>query len=128
MKRVVYGMAKEPSKGVFWLIDGEIFAFPFYDSYQGQGIAKTGGTFNHKKLWLEVRPQHYSKLPYNYFPRGRVDFTNKGQSIIYLNPNIDSSSIADIKSKFGLRDDPKIRYDYSEHYRCYLDDGWKPDK
>lgn len=124
----ITGMAKETSTGVFWLIDDKIFAFPFYEGYVGNGIAKSGTTFNHKRLWEEIKPRKYSKFTYNYFPRGRVDFSNKGKPIIYMNPNIDESFIPDIKSEFGLRQDVKIRYDYSDHYKCHLDDGWKPDK
>ena len=45
-----------------------------------------------------------------------------------MNPNIDASLIDDIKAKFGLRKNPVIRYDYSVHYRYYLDDGFEPEK
>ena len=38
-----------------------------------------------------------------------------------MNPNIDESWISEIKSEFGLRDDPKVNYDYSDHYKCHLD-------
>lgn len=128
MIRVITGMTKEPARGVFWLIGDQIFSFPYYEGYDGLGISKSGLTFNHKKLWNDVKPKEYKNYPYNYFPRGRVDFTNKGKPIIYLNPNIDDSYILDIKLDFGLREDPQIRYDYSEHYKCYLDDGWRADK
>lgn len=53
--------------------------------------------------------------------------TNSGKFRIYLNPTIDESLISEIKVTFGIREDPKVIYDYSEHYKCCLDEGWKPD-
>lgn len=126
MKIYVNSMSKETSRGVFWVIDGELLAFPFVESTYN-GVAKSGNTYNHKKLWPDVKPRGCNK-PYNYYPRGRVDITNKGKPIIYLNPNIDRSIIPQIKSEFGLRAEPTIREDWSEHYKCYLDDGWKADR
>ena len=116
--------SKEQSRGVFWLIEDKIFAFPFYDN-ANIGVSKSGVTFNHKRLWNDMK---LSNIPYNYYPRGRVDFDNKGRPIIYMNPNIGEEYISDIQKEFGLRTTPKIFYDNSEHYKCYLDDGWKPDR
>jgi len=118
--------AKETCGGVFWVIDDELFAFPFNGKYL-DGVAKSGNTYNHKKLWPQVKPKGCNKS-YNYFPRGRVHITNKGISQIYMNPTIDESIIPWIKQEFGLRDNPIINYDYSEHYMCYLEDDWKADK
>lgn len=119
---------KEQSKGVFWLIDNKIYAFPFYDSdVYYSGIAKSGDTYNHKKLWNDIKPKGCNKS-YNYYPRGRVDIDNKGRAIIYMNPNISEEDyLDDIKIEFGLRSTPIIHYDYSDHYKCYLDSGWKKD-
>ncbi len=106
-------------KGVFWIIDGKLYSFPF-DGTQTDGIAKSGDTYNHKKLWEFVKPKGCNK-PYNYYPRGRVEITNKGKPVIYMNPNIDSVYIKSIKNDFEIFTDVCVRYDYSEHYRCYLD-------
>lgn len=125
MKLYINSMAKEMSRGVFWIVDGNLLEFPFTENYSS-GIAKSGNTYNHKKLWNDIKPKGCNK-PYNYYPRGRVDISNKGKPIIYMNPNVDSSIIPEIKIEFGLRDDPVIRYDHSKHYKCYMDDGWKPD-
>lgn len=125
MKLYIKSMAKEPTRGVFWVIDDELLAFPFID-YDTQGVAKSGNTYNHKKLWPDVKPKGCNK-PYNYYPRGRVDFSNKGKPIVYMNPNVPDGLISDIKVEFGLREAPIVRYDNSQHYKCYLDDGWKPD-
>ena len=125
MKLYISSMAKEPSRGVFWIIDDELLAFPFMGD--NVGVAKSGQTYNHKLLWDDIKPRGCNK-PYNYYPRGRIDFSNKGKPIIYMNPNIDEEYIQDIKIQFGLRENPEIRYDNSQHYKCYLDDGWKPDR
>lgn len=118
-------IAKKPSRGVFWVIDGKLIAFPFSNKTL-EGVAKSGTTYNHKKLWQHVKPKRCNK-PYNYYPRGRVDFTNKGIPIIYMNPNIDASYLSEIRIEFGLREEPKVKYDNSSHYLCYLDDGWTPE-
>lgn len=60
-------------------------------------------------------------FPFDYYPRGRVDYNAKGIAIIYMNPHVDNKLIFDIKKAFGITTEPVIRYDYSEHYKCYLD-------
>lgn len=122
MKRVITA-AKYASRGVFWVIDDTLFAFPFIEDAEF-GVAKSGNTYNHKKLWEYVKPKKCNK-PFDYYPRGRVEFTGKGKPIIYMNPNIDESLVPEIKIKFGLRDDPVIHYDGSDHYKCHLDAGYK---
>ena len=86
----VNGVSEESSTGVFWVIEDELFAYPFgtVDTYNG--LAKSGATYNHKRLWADVKPKGCNK-PYNYYPRGRVELSNKGKPIIYMNPNIDAS-------------------------------------
>ena len=112
--------AKEMSRGVFWVIDDELLAFPFYGETNGSGIAKSGLTYNHEKLWQSVKPKHCNK-PYNYYPRGRVEISNNGEPVIYMNPNIGEYMIPQIKVAFGIIEEPIVRYDYSKHYQCYLD-------
>lgn len=124
--KVYIKSAHELSRGVFWVIDDELLAFPFYDT-DSIGVAKSGNTYNHKKLWPEVKPNGCNE-PYNYYPRGRVDIDNKGRAVIYINPNISENIISDVRVAFGIRDNALIRYDNSQHYKCYLDDGWEPDK
>lgn len=119
-KVMITSMVKEPSRGVFWIIDDELYSFPFIDD--NIGVAKSGVTYNHKKLWSHVKPQRCNKT-WNYYPRGRVDFTNKGRPVIYMNPNVDVKFINEINVDFGLREDPKVVIDNSDHYKCYLDVG-----
>ena len=104
-------------RGVFWIVDDKLLAFPFYETAT-QGIAKSGNTFNHKLLWKHIKP---CNKPFNYFPRGRVDYNSKGNAIIYMNPNVEDKYIDEIKTAFGIKTQPIIRYDFSEHYKCYLD-------
>lgn len=78
--------SKEMSRGVFWIIGDKLLAFPFMEDSL-EGVAKSGNTYNHKKLWDDIKPRGCNK-PYNYYTRGRVDISNKGKPIIYMNPNI----------------------------------------
>ena len=117
--------SKELNRGIFWDVNGELLAFPFVEDNL-TGIAKSGNTYNHKKLWPFVKPKGCNK-PYNYYPRGRVEINNKGKVIIYMNPNVSESLLSEIKIEFGIITEPRVIYDNSNHYKCYLDDGWKPD-
>lgn len=66
------------NRGVFWLIDGKIFAVP-YDADASFGISKSGDNYNHRLLWDYVKPKGCNK-PYDYYPRGRVEQSNKGNN------------------------------------------------
>ena len=104
-------------RGVFWIVDNKLLAFPF-DETATEGIAKSGNTFNHKLLWDSVKS---CNKPFDYYPRGRVDYNARGVAIIYMNPHIEDKYISEIKTAFGITSEPVIKYDYSEHYKCYLD-------
>ncbi|MBR2589680.1 MAG: hypothetical protein IKE65_02025 [Clostridia bacterium] len=104
-------------RGVFWVIECKLLAFPFDESATA-GIAKSGNTYNHKLLWEHIKS---CNKPFYYYPRGRVDVNSKGESVIYLSPHIEQKNIAAIKTAFGIETVPLLRYDFSEHYRCYLD-------
>ena len=94
----------EPSRGVFWVIDGKLSAYPFCEGSR-DGIAKSGDTYNHRKLWAAL---NMGSEPYNYHPRGRVDVTNEGIARLFVNPNIDTDAILpEIKRIFsrGYADD-----------------------
>jgi len=118
-------VVNKPSRGVFWVVDGEFFAFPFTDE-NAEGVSKSGNTYNHKKLWSIVKPKGCS-YTYNYYPRGRVEISSKGKPVIYVNPNIEESVILQIVKEFGLLTELEIKHDHSEHYKCYTDDGWEAD-
>lgn len=127
MKKYI-SAAKESTNGIFWYLDDQekLLSYPFGSVSTSDGVAKSGDTYNHKRLWAELRP---NKKSYNYYPRGRVDWDNQGRATIFLNPNVPETVINQIKLDFGIRssDDCRIEYDYSNHYKCHLDNGWKPD-
>lgn len=109
-------------KGVFWIINGKLHSFPF-DATQTDGVAKSDDTYNHKKLWEFVKLKGCNKS-YNYYLRGRVEIINKRKIVIYMNPNINSNYIEDVKNNFEILSNVCIRYDYSEHYKCFLNEIW----
>ena len=109
-------------RGVFWVVDGALLAYPFIEGVYAGGTARSGVTYNHKKLWAQL---HGSLgKPYNYYPRGRVDADNRGQPVIYMSPRVPLSLLLEIQAAFAITTEPLLRYDNSRHYRCHLDDGW----
>ena len=106
-------------RGVFWLIDDQLYAFPF-DGSHPEGIAKCGNTYNHKKLWDSLKPAG-RHVPFDWYPRGRVEITNQNEPVIYMSPHIGTEWLGQIMLAFDIPTVPVIRYDHSEHYRCYLD-------
>ena len=106
-------------RGVFWLIEDRLFSFPFDGRYP-EGIAKSGNTYNHQKLWDSVNPRGCKK-PFDWYPRGRVEITNRGIPVIYLSPHIGDDRIPEIKQAFDIQGNAVIRYDHSIHYHCHFD-------
>ncbi len=107
------------SRGVFWIVDGALLAFPFEGGAR-YGVARSGKTYNHRLLWEHVRPDGCRK-PYNWYPRGRVDFSAKGRPVIYMSPHIEPGYLPQIMKAFGITEQPIVHYDGSEHYRCCFD-------
>ncbi len=128
--------------GVFWLIDDKICAFPYDSEIYREAISKSGNTYNHEKIWEYIRPKGCNK-PYNYYPRGRVVIASgRGPllrynrnpvtamnyspeptlPVVYMNQNIDKKYIPEIIKLFNLHSPPVVRYDFSEHYKCCLDE------
>lgn len=68
-------------------------------------IAPDKDSFNHEKEWkiFEAMPSgEYHDLPYNYYPRGRVEINNK-KAIVYFNPLLCTEYIKWlITNEFGL--------------------------
>ncbi len=67
-----------PMRGVFWVVDEKLLAFPFCPDhplvpFYPEGIAKSGVTYNHEKLWNTLFGK--KAKPYNYYPRGRVEIS-----------------------------------------------------
>ena len=106
-------------KGIFWIVEGKLLAVPFKEG-DVYGLSKSGDNYNHKLKWPDVRPAGCRK-PYNYYPRGRVQYTNKGKPLIYMNKHVNEKFIKEIMAAFELDEEPLIDIDGSDHYKCYLD-------
>jgi len=106
-------------RGVFWIVEDELKAYLFEEGAQ-VGVAKSGKTFNHKLLWEHVRPAKCNRA-FDYYPRGRVDYNGKGKPVVYMSPNVEEKFVEEIEEAFRLAEKPLIRYDGSQHYKCYLD-------
>ena len=100
-------------------MDNKLIAFP-YSKAVPIGLSKSGENYNHKELWEFVRPRKCQKS-FDYYPRGRVEISNKGKPVIYMNPNIDVEYVPKIVDAFGLKETPRVHYDESEHYKCHID-------
>ncbi|WP_155831557.1 hypothetical protein [Butyrivibrio sp. LC3010] len=50
-----------------------------------------------------------------------MENNSRGKTIIYMSPHIDEKHLPEIMEKFGITETPRIHYDGSEHYKCYLD-------
>ena len=101
--------------GLFWVIEGQLLAIPFNKSIFPEAIAKSGNTYNHKKLWPFVKPQTCNK-PYDYYPRGRVQVNKRGVAYIYLNPSI-LAYVTDVIDFFELEPNTFVKVDNSSHYQ-----------
>lgn len=51
-----------------------------------------------------------------------MEITNKGKPLIYMNPNVDIDFVEHIKNDFEITTDVCVHYDFSEHYKCFLDE------
>jgi hypothetical protein len=139
--------AKELCSGIFWIIsddsdlnDYKLLMFEIPCDMYGNNFgkhkielnAKSGGTYNHKRLWASEIKNNSLHKPYNrkdfdHYPRGRVEIANN-KATIYLNPNINKPSIIrEIKQRFGLIPhniaNVRVVVDNSAHYQCFIDRG-----
>ena len=116
-------MSGGPRRGVFWVIDGELLAYPFREGAYPEGVAKSGNTYNHEGLWAELR---ISGKPFDYYPRERVHVSANGKATVYVSPHIDIGMwLPEIKTLFDIDEERyRVVVDHSAHYRCRLDEGW----
>ena len=84
-------------------------------AYQNQAIITITGFYG-----IHVKPRKCNK-PFDYYPMGRVEFSNKGKPIIYTNRNIGDEFIPEIMRQFCLTEIPRIHYDGSDHYKSHYD-------
>lgn len=115
-------------KGIFWLIEGELYAKKIECDRSGKVIgdgselnSKSGDNFNHRLTWEGLPKSVTHGKEYNYYPRGRVEIKN-GKVVIYLNPALNNEEIlAELTRLFGLDelDSVRVKNDGSRHYRAY---------
>ena len=108
------GTSKTQIRGVFWIVEGKLLAVP-YDEDAAEGLSKNGFNYNHRLLWPHVCPKGCRKR-YDYYPRGRVEYTNYGKPIIYMGLSVGPKFVPEIIEAFEIREDPIIRRDGSGHY------------
>lgn len=110
----------EVKRGVFWVVNNRLIAYPFREGSFLEGVAKSGNTYNHKKLWNLLK---ISNKPFDHYPRGRVDATSSGKARIYLSPHINQEKwLSEIKTAFNIKvEQCRVIEDHSAHYRCHLD-------
>ena len=88
--------------------------------------SKSGDNFNHRLEWEKLGKRVTGGLPFDWYPRGRVEIKN-GKCTVYLNPDINTDGIVGlIKETFGLLISNRLREikiigDGSEHYRYFCD-------
>lgn len=104
-------------RGVFWIIDDKLYAIP-YDETADDGLSKNRTNYNHRLLWEHVRPKGINKR-FDYYPRGRVEYTPKGKPLVFLGLSVDRKFIPQICEAFELTEEPRIHYDGSEHYMSH---------
>ena len=108
------GTNKTQIRGVFWIVEGKLLAVP-YDEDAAEGLSKNGFNYNHRLLWPYVCPKGCRKR-YDYYPRGRVEYTNYGKPIIYMGLSVGPKFVPEIIEAFDIKEDPLIRHDGSGHY------------
>lgn len=90
----------------------------------------TSKDINHKRLWERLDSVVTGGLPYNCYPRGRVEL-RRGRALIFCSPHICTEELkALITERFGLTSENGIKEvvlkaDGSAHYQCELDRGDK---
>ena len=97
-------------KGIFWLIEGELYTKKLECDKSGNVIgdgsglnSKSGDNFNHRLTWEGLPKNVTHGKEYNYYPRGRVEM------------------LEELTRLFGLDeiDFVRVKNDGSRHYRAY---------
>jgi len=115
-------------KGIFWIIEDTLLCVSVCCDKNGVALepvvysAKSGDNFNHKAEWARLDKKTTRGKPYNYFRRGRVEFT-KEKAVIYLNPFANTKNIqSKIIKKFELENvNTVFKSDGSVHYQALID-------
>ena len=100
-------------RGLFWYMDVELLCFPV----SGAEVDTVGN--NHRRLWKTLPHSLTGGMPYNYFPRGRVELRH-GKTLAYLHPTLCTPGIyARIRHAFSMPDEVPLSFkaDGSRYYR-----------
>ena len=92
-------------RGLFWYVDGELLCFPV----SGDEADTVGN--NHRRFWETLPHSLTGGMPYNYFPRGRVELRH-GKAVVYLHPSLCTPEIS-LPDEMQL----SLKADGSRHYR-----------
>lgn len=117
-------------KGIFWIIDDNLLCVSVCCDKNGIALepvmysAKSGDNFNHKAEWVRLGKKARQGKPYNYYRRGRVEFT-KEKAVIYLNSFANTKDIqSKIIKEFELEDvNTFFKSDGSAHYQALIDNA-----
>ena len=113
-------------KGIFWLAGGKLLTVKVLCDGNGAPLeaadfsAKSGENFNHRAEWARLPRSVTGGLPFDYWPRGRVEI-KRGRATIFLHPSLNQEPVLRlIRSAFQLDVEIPIRAvsDGSAHYRC----------
>lgn len=100
-------------RGLIWYVDGELFCFPV------SGEEANMVSNNHRRFWETLPHSLTCGMPYNYFPRGRVELRCE-KAMVYLHPTLCTPEIfARIRQAFSPPDEMQVSFkaDGSRHYR-----------
>ena len=120
-------------RGVFWvrsLSGNDIIALRFLSDENGvlTDGSLTSKDINHQRLWERLDSVVTGGVPYNFYPRGRVEL-RRGKALIFCSPHLCTEQLKKlITERFGLRAENGIKEvllkaDGSAHYKCELDGG-----
>lgn len=90
-------------KGIFWYLPHEnrLISYKVECDRYGRELNSTektcdfGNEYEILKAWIQFPDSVKKFKPYNYYPRGKVDF-KKGKAIITINPVLDKLEIIDL--------------------------------
>ena len=118
-------------KGIFWMLPedgGTVLKVSVPCNEAGESLdqtvcdsSKSGENFNHKAEWEKLGRRVTKGLPFDYYPRGRVEVKN-GRVTIFLNPTLcEVAALQRIYAAFDLTASRNIRIvaDGSKHYRYF---------
>lgn len=116
-------------KGIFWLAGGKLLTVKVLCDGNGAPLeaadfsAKSGENFNHRAEWARLPRSVTGGLPFDYWPRGRVEI-RRGRATVFLHPSLNRESVLRlIRSAFRLDGEIPVRAvsDGSAHYHCEVD-------